>query len=69
MDSELDLRQRCALAAKEADGVLGCIREGNPAPLVVYPALGCSLQERRGDPGVRPAKGCKSDERPGTPLL
>lgn len=27
VDSELDLRQRCALAAKEADGVLGCIRE------------------------------------------
>ena len=85
MDKKLNMSQRCALAAKEVDGILGCIRQSSASRsrdviLPLYSALGrphleCWVQfwapqyERDMDILESPMKGHKDDERTGASLL
>ncbi|GAB0178259.1 hypothetical protein GRJ2_000291200 [Grus japonensis] len=73
VDNKLSMSQQCALVAKKANGVLGCIKKcgqqvegGYPPPLlcpgeatsgVLCPDLGYPVQEMQETTGESPAKG------------
>jgi len=81
VDNGLAVNWQCALAAKKASGILGCItRSGQQAkgcdpPVlfcpgeatsgVLHPVLGSSDQERQGSPGESPVEGHRGNEGPG----
>ena len=83
--NRLAMSQQRALVAKEANGILGCIKEhgqqlegGDPPPLlcadeaafrILCPVLGSPVQKRQGSPRRSPARGHKDDEWPGACLL
>jgi len=84
LDEKLDMSQQCALAAKKANHILGCIKSsvasrsregilplcsGESPPAVLHPALEPSAQGRHGDVGAGPEEGHKNDQRAGAPLL
>ena len=77
MDSRLAVSQQCALAAKNVDGILGCLKKsmasrstevlsfllstGKATPKVLHKALGPTVQERHGPTGQRANK-CHEDD-------
>jgi len=78
------MSQQCALAAKKASGLLGCIEcgqqveGGSPPPLlysgeapsaVLCPVLGSPVQEKQATTGKSPAEGYEDGEGTGTSLL
>jgi len=81
---KLDMSHQCALAAQQANRILGCIKRsmaswlrevilplcsGETSPGVVCPAPEPSAQEGHGPVGAGPEKGHKDDPRAGAPLL
>lgn len=72
-NNKLSMSQPCAIEAKKANGILGCIREvkggdppcllspGETASGVVCPGLGSPVQERQGTTGRGRGEGYKDD--------
>ncbi|KAK4814838.1 hypothetical protein QYF61_027811 [Mycteria americana] len=84
MDEKLDTSQQCALTARKANRILGCIKRSvasrsrevilplysdETTPGVLHPALEPSAQEGHGAVGVSPEEGHENDLRAGAPLL
>ena len=85
VDNRLVMSQMCALVARMANGILGCIKEcgqqvrgGDPPPLlcpgqaspgVLYPVLSSLAEKRQGSPGESPVEGHKDGEWPGASPL
>ena len=80
VDDRLTMSQQCALAAKKASGLLGCIKKSMASasrkvllplysPPVLCPVLGSPLQERRGTTVENSEKGYKDDKGTGASLL
>ena len=77
--SRLTINQHRVLAAKKANGILGCIRQITASrsreccvlstPGVLCPVLGSAVQERHGHNVESPAKGHKVDEGTGASHL
>lgn len=70
MANELNTSQQCALAAKRANGVQGCLRKGRPSPSgqlcsatsgLLCLGLGSPGQEGHGRTVACPAEGHKDD--------
>ena len=70
-------RVQCALVAKKASRILGCIGQqikggdppsllcpGQASPGVLYQVLGSPVQKRQGSPGESPTEGHKDDKGP-----
>ena len=72
MDNQLAMSQQCALVAKEASGILGCISTLRDVLLHLYsalvrqhldPVLGFSVQERQGTSRESPTVHLPYEER------
>lgn len=83
VDNTWNMSQKCALAKKAANGILGCIscqqvKGGEPSTLLctdeaaagaLCPLMHPSVQERHGDTAEIPLKGHEDDEGAGASFL
>jgi len=78
VDEKLNMRQQCVLAARKANGILGCITRmvasrlrkvilplcsGETPAGILCPALENSVKERHGPVGADPEEGHKNGQR------
>ena len=82
VDNKLTTSQHCALVAKTANGILGCIKRSVASRSkevilcpseatfgVLCPVLGSPVQERQETTGESPGDSYQDDQETGAPLL